>query len=409
MERYTDGEIQDLAICHRGACHDHKGECENCNLHFEVVCDLFQRHCLQYTQSCPYEVQQVFRIDNKKLKKKFRDRQTEMRKKATVLTITNCGVNQVNGEYRRDDTRPELFTKLAHTQWGQDQNGNNIKMEDWIVVYRDPKKSRNDKELWRIKAVQLKFSVNSILTLPQTEQTKLLYHAHSNSEEVPPLQGWRTDSGVKGPVPSIRIHSKKVVVHNNRDLESAMRNYFREYFFRHSLDGRNISNLEIMDHISKTMTGKPAPRKPGLQERKVSWDALMTELKVDMKKNATPLKNFMQKQSDAASIRWAWHGTKAENIKSIASKNFKSSFCKRQVHGKGHYFSPDPLLAFRYAPDTYGQDGNAYKCLVLCQTLLGNTAASKSPNGDSNTHKDFCYVIPDERQIWPVYVVVVRV
>jgi len=117
----------------------------------------------------------------------------------------------------------------------------------------------------------------------------------------------------------------------------------------------------------------------------------------------------MQKQSDAASIRWAWHGTKAENIKSIASKNFKSSFCKRQVHGKGHYFSPDPHLALRYAPDTYGQDGNAYKCLVLCQTLLGNTAASKSPNGDSNTHKDFCYVIPDERQIWPVYVVVVRV
>jgi len=83
MDRYTDGEIQDLAICHRGACHDHKGECENCNLHFEVVCDLFQRHCLQYTQACPYEVQQVFRIDNKKLKKKFRDRQAEMRKKAT--------------------------------------------------------------------------------------------------------------------------------------------------------------------------------------------------------------------------------------------------------------------------------------------------------------------------------------
>lgn len=406
MDRYTDGEIQDLAICHRGACHDHKGECENCNLHFEVVCDLFQRHCLQYTQACPYEVQQVFRIDNKKLKKKFRDRQTEMRKKATVLTITNCGVNQVNGEYRRDDTRSEIFTKLAHTQWGQDRNGNAIKKEDWIVVYRDQKKNRSNKQLWRIKAVQL---TKSVLSLPQTEQTKLLYHAHSNSEEVPPLQGWHADSGVKGPVPSIRIHSKKVVVHNNSDLESAMRNYFREYFFRHSLDGRNISNLEIMDHISNTMTGKPAPRKPGLQERKVSWDALMKELKVDINKNATPLKNFMQKQSDAASIRWAWHGTKAENIKSIASKNFRSSFCKRQVHGKGHYFSPDPDLALRYAPDSFGQDGNAYKCLILCQTLLGNTAASRSPNGDSNTHKDFCYVIPDERQIWPVYVVVVRV
>lgn len=297
-------------------------------------------------------------------------------------------MGQVNGEYCRDPVRPRIFQRLHHDSWVR-RNGELMRIKEHIAVFLD--KARDGKEYWCIKAFQRVTEIATRLdpSLPKTVHMQLLYICPITNKETPPIRDWRAVNGVKGPVPRIQIRSKKVVVHSKGDLESATRNYFREYFFRNSLDGRNISNCAIKNHIANTMTGKPAARKASLREKKIGWSTLMKELLKDNVQHQAKLKQFLQKQSDAADVRWAWHGTNSKAVKSIASKNFNSSFCKRQVHGKGHYFSPDPHLTFRYAPDTHGADGKPYKCLLLCQVLLGHTTASRTVHGDSNTHQDF--------------------
>lgn len=407
---YTDIEIQDLDICHRGACHDHKEECETCTLHYEVVCDLLRRHCLQYKQSCRYHITQVFRIDNKKLKKQFQDKQAKMRKENTVIKISDCGVNEVNGTYNRDPSRPENFQRLIIDHWIPYRN-QIVKMKEYIIIAVE-KSSDGRQFWWCIDAVQMMVAMKNVINYisPQKIASKRLFYAPLSNEETPPLGDcWQAAESARGQrIPKLQILSRKVVVNSASDLESATRNYYREYFFRHSLDGRNISNHEIMDHISNVMTGKDAPNKADVQKKNISWQNLIKSLLVDIREKPGKLKAFMQKQSEGANIWWAWHGTDTKAVDLIASNNFDNAFCKRQVHGKGHYFAPDPHMALRYAKLTHAEDGNAYRCLLLCQVLLGNTTASRTVHGDSNTHQDFCYVLPESSQIWPVYVVVVR-
>jgi len=156
-------------------------------------------------------------------------------------------------------------------------------------------------------------------------------------------------------------------------------------------------------------------KKMGLEEETksnkkscISWQRLTENLADDIEKNPNTLLTFLNNQpSDAHEIRWAWHGTPSENISTIASDNFNPAYMKRQVHGTGFYFSPNPYTAIAYAKPKKVNRTNRH-ALLLCQILLGHSQPSRKKDGDSNTHKDYCYAIANINQINPCYVVVVQ-
>ena len=57
---------------------------------------------------------------------------------------------------------------------------------------------------------------------------------------------------------------------------------------------------------------------------------------------------------------YGYHGTNYNVIDDILKKNFDIKFAKRQLHGKGHYFSEYPEVSLGYGPG-----------LIFCELLTG--------------------------------------
>lgn len=196
-----------------------------------------------------------------------------------------------------------------------------------------------------------------------------------------------------------------------KDLSVVARNYFREWFFRNSHDGNTISQRLLEELLVEKIFG-PNNAPPHLnfsdKSKKLTWNGIWSIVKKDVENNSRKMAGFLSKcENQGAKVRWAWHGTKADAVKNIAAQNFQPSFKRRQVHGDGFYFSPDPRVAQTFAPSATGDDGKAYKVLLLSQVLLGHTASSRKGYGNSNTYRDYCYAIPDPQQINSRYVVVI--
>ena len=115
---------------------------------------------------------------------------------------------------------------------------------------------------------------------------------------------------------------------------------------------------------------------------------------------------FKEKGVPAEAIL-AYHGTNSKAIDSILQENFDLNKNKRQVHGRGNYFSEFPETALRYSDDK--------KQLLLCEILPGlsyigpeltwpgfnsKLVQPTGPEGYSQM-----VIIEDHQQILPVAVV----
>ena len=67
----------------------------------------------------------------------------------------------------------------------------------------------------------------------------------------------------------------------------------------------------------------------------------------------------------------AYHGTNPANINSILKDNLQLIHAKRQVYGKGNYFSEFPSISLQYG-----------KGLLLCRILPGNEYVDSTPHKD---------------------------
>ena len=79
---------------------------------------------------------------------------------------------------------------------------------------------------------------------------------------------------------------------------------------------------------------------------------------------------------------YAYHGTNDNVIDDILKKNFDIKFAKRQVHGKGHYFSEYPEVSLGYGPG-----------LIFCELLTGKEYRGSDlewkKHGDSKVCSNF--------------------
>lgn len=197
-----------------------------------------------------------------------------------------------------------------------------------------------------------------------------------------------------------------------QDLHVVARNYFREFFFRNSHDGHTISQVLLEELLVKKIYGslahKPDHIKFSDKSKRLKWKDLWAIVEKDVVTNPRKVFHLLSKCGNPAeTVRWAWHGTKANAVSNITAQNFQPSFKKRQVHGDGFYFTSTPRIARNFAPPKVGDDGKPYHVLLLCQVLLGHSVASRKTHGTSNTYRDYCYAIPDPHQINSKYVVVI--
>eukprot|EP00493_Phyllostaurus_siculus_P025343 UN25687 len=175
-----------------------------------------------------------------------------MRLADTIVYIRGCGIKQVNGKYERHPSNPRVFQRRVLTRMSV-RNGRCVSVGEYIAIFIHKDQNR---KFWVIQAME---ALVGPLGPTEIFNRKFLYTSTSTNEEIPPIRNWQACNGVQGAIPTVQTQSRKVVVHSQEDLESAVRNYFRTYFVRESLDGRTITNIAVMDHIANAMTGKPAP------------------------------------------------------------------------------------------------------------------------------------------------------
>lgn len=364
---YPDLEVQNDEICHRGACHANHKECGICKIHYELVRDLLERNMLQYERGNPYEIVEVYRIDNPNVKNNFEIQKAEFFN-STQHKIQSRAELSVRA---RNHFREYFFrTSLTGRHIRDDE------LYDYICQGMNP--------TCQIPA-QLQNFIRKFL---KTELFTVFHH----------------------------ITFEQLWVFINRYFRTSLIQFlptnineigFRTLDIDQCFQIFNLGFNENKSALEEELKNLGYEKKSTISQ-KLSWRALVNNLKQDIEENPETLLKFMNNRpSDAHEVRWAWHGTQPENISTIASDNFNPAYMKRQVHGKGFYFSPNPNVAIQYAKPLQVQN-EKHHALLLCQVCLGHTAPSKRNNGDSNTYKDFCYAVPNINQINPRYVVTVK-
>ena len=108
----------------------------------------------------------------------------------------------------------------------------------------------------------------------------------------------------------------------------------------------------------------------------------------------------------------AYHGTDPVNIDSILKNNLKLEFAKRQLHGKGNYFSEYPgvsigygrgLLLCRILPGKEYQGGGDIPKDYNSKKVLLNQTGSAAAGGTNVSGK--MIIIENSNQILPYFVI----
>ena len=117
-----------------------------------------------------------------------------------------------------------------------------------------------------------------------------------------------------------------------------------------------------------------ASSKPPLSKEKANISSIDIVINKDLEEKFEATRKKFQNQSISDQEILAYHGTDKRNIDSILKHNLQLSYAKRQVYGKGNYFSEFPSISLGYG------DG-----LLLCRILPGkefvDASSSNIPEG----------------------------